>query len=313
MVSSQFYLFDNHSRRLKLWDDIFLTDKCCNSISDIKALQKIDKLMFIFQAFYDLKHLFTKDSMMTFKIVGKPKIITRPKWGNTGKSNLTRNFGQASNEPIEGIIDTVLFLFFVKLLLCLKKYSGHGLHQIIDKNPESSGRRKSACRIVRLKNKPHLFKGCHIISYCRRWYLEIIFFEEILGAHDFSCFQVFFNNKFENLYFAFLNFWHISFRVFRLGKRVIFCQWEELFLMLLYFQPLRCIRYHRERYENHLKPFWLFVFHRGIYQVLDEVAYLLERETLAENSSGVLRRKEKEEHEEVSVMYLTKSKHRVPR
>lgn len=105
------------------------------------------------------------------------------------------------------ILDSIEIAIF-----CLDEGMWHSFHEIVDEDPESPMSRETTRRVVRLKYEPHLFEAHHIISHGRTRYLEIVFLEEGLRAHDFSSLQIFFDDVFEDLDFSLVYFFHIIFQ-----------------------------------------------------------------------------------------------------
>jgi hypothetical protein len=88
--------------------------------------------MLILEEFDNLVFLLSDEGLMPLEIVRESEIVGRAERWDTREGDLTRDLGQASDETIEGVIDTSVGELRVMRLLRFEKYLRHGLHEIVD-------------------------------------------------------------------------------------------------------------------------------------------------------------------------------------
>jgi hypothetical protein len=124
--------------------------------------------MLVLEEFDNLIFLLSDERLMPLEIVRETEIVGGAERWYTREGDLTGDLGQASDETIESVIDTIMERFLPMELLCLEKYLWHRLDQVVDEYPESSCRRESTCTIVWLEEESHLLEGHHIVAHgCR--------------------------------------------------------------------------------------------------------------------------------------------------
>jgi hypothetical protein len=124
--------------------------------------------MLVLEEFDNLVFLLSDEGLMTLEIVRESEIVGRAERWDTREGDLTRDLGQASDETIEGVIDTSVGELRVMRLLRFEKYLRHRLHEVVDEYSQSSRGRESPCTIVWLEKESHLLEGHHIIAHGRR-------------------------------------------------------------------------------------------------------------------------------------------------
>lgn len=81
------------------------------------------------------------------------------------------------------------------------------LYEIIDIHSDSPCCWESACRIVWLIHESHLFELLHIIANSSRGYIHALISDESFTPYSVSTFDIFPDNKSENLDFSDINTW----------------------------------------------------------------------------------------------------------
>jgi hypothetical protein len=190
--------------------------------------------MLVLEEFDDLIFLLSDKGLMPLEIVRETEIVGCTERWDTREGDLTCDLSQASDETIEGVIDTSVGELRIMRLLRFEKYLRHGLHEIVDEYSQSSRGRESASTIVWLEEETHLLEGHHIVAYSGTRYLEIMPTEERLGSGDLSRLDISFDDVFEDLDLPLLDFFHVEYWI-----RGLFL----LFTHFLYFHTRPLVSY----------------------------------------------------------------------